>query len=601
MPRDSDPGTTDEKEDDKKAQYLQRYSNANERILAEAVLIGGLPKFLVSVKGEVSIRDRVHLDDKIVKPFEAGSYINRPYSFTSEAKLNECIDKARIENLESLYKKVKSTWKKYVDADDFHISICAADTIFTYYQDRLGLTHYLFFVGNNNSGKSNNLHVLHWLGYRNMMSTDVTSANIYQFLGSGEEGIGTICEDEADNIDDDRDKMRIYKNGYTTGNPVLRTDTSYGRKQYKYNTFCFKAFAAERLPDTVKAKGFNQRIIELPCTYGFPQYDISEVINPAGEEEYECLLSELNDIRNIILIFRLAHFHEKIPDIRLNIHNRENQLFKPVLRVFQGKETLNEFLPIISKYVSQKRESNANTLHAFLYHLIIDLVKIQGSWELESNVIWSEIKRVLEGNDLPNRPQSYDSVDYGIISQKEITEILMDVFGGVKPKSHKHARSLIFNQDKLEKLGRNYDLEVDIQVIEAGGTHRTHGTLVGLDKHILEGPINEESVEIEGYSENNYNKNSGNSEEIAREEMQDTSIDSQEVSYVSQASPSTDLKDNNATDKNIIANRVQIEPTLADRVEKSADNLKTTQSSTSSLEDVPIETWNNQPISEADK
>jgi len=37
-------------------------------------------------------------------------------------------------------------WKKYVDADDFHISICAADTIFTYFQDKIGLTHYLFFV-----------------------------------------------------------------------------------------------------------------------------------------------------------------------------------------------------------------------------------------------------------------------------------------------------------------------------------------------------------------------------------------------------------------------------------------------------------------------
>ena len=59
-----------------------------------------------------------------------------------------------------------------------------------------------------------------------MTSTDITSANIYQFLGGLEEGGGTICEDEADNIDDDKDKMRIYKNGYTTGHAVLRTDTS---------------------------------------------------------------------------------------------------------------------------------------------------------------------------------------------------------------------------------------------------------------------------------------------------------------------------------------------------------------------------------------
>ncbi|MDQ6668641.1 MAG: hypothetical protein M3Y53_10520, partial [Thermoproteota archaeon] len=42
------------------------------------------------------------------------------------------------------------------------------------------------------------------------------------------------------------------------------------------------AFAAERTPDSTKAKGFNQRIIQLTSLYGFPQYDISEVINPAG-------------------------------------------------------------------------------------------------------------------------------------------------------------------------------------------------------------------------------------------------------------------------------------------------------------------------------
>jgi hypothetical protein len=168
-----------------------------------------------------------------------------------------------------------------------------------------------------------------------MMSSGMTAANVYQFLGSGEEGIGTICEDEADNIDEDRKKMKVHKNGYTTGKYYHRTDTSVGRQQLKFNTFCFKAFATEKLPDSVTAKGFNQRTIELPCVYGFPQYDISEVANPAGEEEYQELLDELMGTRNTLLVYRLLHFKDKIPDIKLNIQNREKQLFKPILRVFQ--------------------------------------------------------------------------------------------------------------------------------------------------------------------------------------------------------------------------------------------------------------------------
>ena len=105
--------------------------------------------------------------------------------------LNKVVDNARNKSLETYYIKGKSIWKKYIDADDFHISICAADTIFTYFQDKIGLTHYLFFVGGPDSGKSNNLTVLNFLAYRNMTSSDVTSANIFQFLGSREEGIGT--------------------------------------------------------------------------------------------------------------------------------------------------------------------------------------------------------------------------------------------------------------------------------------------------------------------------------------------------------------------------------------------------------------------------
>jgi len=95
------------------------------------------------------------------------------------------------------------------------ISICTEDSIFTYFQHILELTHYLFLVGNNGSGKLNNLKVFNLLAYMNMLSTCLTCVNIYQFLGSDQEGKGTMCENEADGIDEDGIKMGIYKNGYT--------------------------------------------------------------------------------------------------------------------------------------------------------------------------------------------------------------------------------------------------------------------------------------------------------------------------------------------------------------------------------------------------
>jgi hypothetical protein len=473
--------TEDKEHDGRPRQFAQKFSSND--ILVEAVLIRNKPYFLVSHQGSITIQATLALDDKILVPLDIDSYINKPYSFLSEEEVRLFIENANNENLDSLYRKTKSIWKKYVDADDFHISLCAADTVYTYYQDKIGLTHYLFFVGNVGSGKSNNLRVMQSLAYRNMTSTDITAANIYQFLGSMEEGQGTICEDEADDIDDDKDKMRIYKNGYTTGYPVLRTDTTYGRKQYRFHTFCFKAFAAERTPDSTKAKGFNQRIIQLTSLYGSPHYDISEVINPAGEEKYQGLLNELLETRNLLLIYRLLHFNDRISDIKLNIENREKQLFKPIIRIFQNTETLKTLLPIISKYVSQNRESNANTLYAFVYKTIKELIHLEHSAELESDKIWKRIKADLQGDEIPNRHQSYQSVEFGEISQKGIVQILKDVFGATKSKRHGQERKYVFDLSKIERLGKIYDLSIDIQV-DQDDENGTHGTLVGLDAHL---------------------------------------------------------------------------------------------------------------------
>jgi hypothetical protein len=446
-----------ESEKAKKEIFLQRYTSIDDGSIAEAVIVVGRPKFAIAVPkaanpnevSSITLHDAIEPDEyTIIKPFEPTSYMSRPYRFNSVEGFQELVENIRTKDLDALYKKAKSIWIKYVDADDFHISLCAADTIFTYFQDKIGLTHYLFFVGGNTSGKSNNLTVLHYLAYRNMMDSGMTAPNMYTFLGSGEEGIGTICEDEADNIDLDNDKMKVYKNGYTTGKPYHRIDTSFGgRVQGRFNTFSFKACAAEKLPDSVTAKGFRERIIELPCVYGFPQYDILEVENPAGDEVYEQLLEELHTMRNSLLIYRLLHFHEKIPDVKLNIRNREKQLFKPVIRVFQATQILKELLPLISNYVSQKRESKANTLHVFLYDLIKRLIKTQNTYELGSSLIWNVIKDKLQGKDISNKSESYDTVDFGTISQRGIVESLVQVFGAKRSRD-KTSRKLVFDPSK---------------------------------------------------------------------------------------------------------------------------------------------------------
>jgi hypothetical protein len=468
----------------KRQEYVQKHTEPG--LLAEAVIVRGIPYFAVSRIGSknVTLEESIPIDDNHeYRPFELSAYLSEPYGFKSKQHFEASVQIATAETRDSLYRKIKAIWSKYIDADDFHISICAADTIFSYYQDKMGLTHYLFFIGGNNCGKSNNLLVLKYLAYRNFASTDMTSPNIYQFLGSGEEGQGTLCEDEADRIDEDRQKMAIHKNGYIKGFPVARTDTSFGRKQQKYNTFCFKAFAAERFPDPLKAKGFNQRVIELQCSSGQPQHDIAEITDETGAEEFQQLREELNEIRNTLLLVRLLHFHSVIPDIKLNIKGREKQLFKPVLRLFQNTETLAELLPVVSNYVMQKREANYSSLHAFLYRVIKDLIADRQTTKLQSSFIWDYIKTNLQGSDIHSKPMTYDSSEFGELSQKEVTQTLEHIFGAKAKKSH-GITALQFEMSKLKRLGNIYDLSPEVKVIEEKGEVGEDREDVGIWRYI---------------------------------------------------------------------------------------------------------------------
>ena len=451
--KDNERSTKNEKEK-KKTIHLQRI--CNKEFFAEAVLIDGVPKFLLAngtgEKISISTVDFIPLgkEDRIASPLPAESYINKPYTFNSQLELEAIIEEARNLTFDSLYRMNKRIWKKYIDADDFHISICAADTIFTYFQDKAGMTHYLFFVGGPGSGKSNNLEVFHFLAYRNLTSTGITSATLYRFYGGREDGIGTICEDEANDLDENELKMQFYKNGYTTGKPVIRNDdTESGRTPQKFFTFGWKALAAERLPDSVIARGFMDRTIPMPCTYGFPDYDITEVSNPMGEEKFIQLLEELEKTRNLLLVYRILRHDTKFPDIPLNITGREKQLFKPILRIFNNTETQKELESVMSNFVNERRAANADTQHAFIFRTVVGLINEKGTHELASKDVWDKVTEV-PGEFMYRGNTKYETVDYGVLTQKLVIKICKEVLGAKKGRDNSQ-RKWIFDKNKLNK------------------------------------------------------------------------------------------------------------------------------------------------------
>jgi hypothetical protein len=454
-------------ENQRKIVCLHKYST--DIPLAEAILIGNKPMFLQIIDGKVELSKEIPLPDSniVLQPLDKWSYQSKEYSFASEEEINSYIGRAKQETLDTLYKKVKSIWEKYIDAEDFHIIICAADTIFTYFQDRFGMTHYLLFVGDNDVGKTNNIMVLQQLAYRALYSISLTAAGIYRSQGGVEEGQVTILEDEIDNIDKQDEKMRIYKAGYKAGVKVQRNDdTPSGRKAQGYFPYGFKAFTSEKQPDSTDAKGFNERTFVIKCSVGGPEYDISEIVTPAGDEDYVAQLDELTDMRKLLLVYRLLHHNEPIPNIKLNLKNRDNQLCKPLLRLFQGTKASDEISKTLLRLLKEKKNRKSNTIEAVLYNIVKVLVaeaKPQQASLNEDEVvltsvdIWTRFKADVKGGIMPQKPQTYDTTDYGPVSQRQLASIIEDRFGGDNDKDSKSGLKIFrFNKKKLEKVGTNY-------------------------------------------------------------------------------------------------------------------------------------------------
>jgi hypothetical protein len=514
---------------------IQKYTTDIPAV-AEAVLVNGQPLFLQVINGKAVLSESMTLPGEItLNPPDKVAYLSKEYSFQSEDEINNYTGRAKNENLDSLFYKVKAIWAKYIDAEDYHIVICAADTIFTYFQDKLGMTHYLLFVGDNNVGKTNNLIVFQYLGYRPLFDTSITPANIYQFLGSMEEGQGIILEDETDHIEQLEEKMKIYKVGYKTGAKVSRMDTSSGRNQQSYWTYGFKAFTAEQQPDSHKGKGFNERIFVIKCSIGNPEYDISEVISPAGDEKYHLLLDELLDMRKLLLIYRLLHHRHPIPDVSLNIMNRDKQLSKPLIRLFQGTKCVNEILGSLSKFLAEKKERKGNTLEARLYRIVEDLADLgaQGSLSdndtiiLESKLIWDTIKEKIDGDNIQGKPQSYETAEYGPISQKKIASILEDRFEGEHTRDEK-VRKLKFSRKKLKRLGTNYSFINKIEIIREGSNRaeedsdKNHNDLIESSMQPTNtNDASDTSTDNQTPSENVWNTETGNNTSIISENKND--------------------------------------------------------------------------------
>jgi hypothetical protein len=455
--------------------YIRKYSNDGKLPLCESIIVGGIPKFIQLTNGEFKLLDKLEIGHKTFYPYDTLETHNPiPYAFESEDELKKYLERAKNESFDTLYLKVKSIFKQFVDVEEKYLVLLAASTMLSYFQDKFGTIYYIIIVGDNGSGKNSALLVYRYLGYRVFYVTAASAANIYTFLGDQEEGQGTLAEDEADNIHLQPDKYKIDKTGYASGGSVPKVDihtSGGGRSQGVYLTFCMKWYAMEELPDYKEIKGQLDRSYVLKFVVGRPQYNIKDVIKNAGDPKFEPLYNQLLEIRKLLMLKRLQTHSDVIYDVNLNIRNRNAELTKPLIRLFRNSpEALSELLPVLSEFLKERNEVKGSSFESKLYKAVKNLIneKKGDTYELSHTDLCTECRNVMDGKEIANKPQSFYTVDFGAVSYKKITETYRSKF---KAKSSQtgggedNKRCLIFSREVLDRIRLYYDNPDTIEIL----------------------------------------------------------------------------------------------------------------------------------------
>ena len=478
-------GKGQSKEKKEKDISIKKYSGNGRIDLHESIILGLRPKFvsLTNTNHSPLFEDKIQDAGETFIPADTLHTQNPlPYIFDSEEQFRHYLELADKENLDSLFTLVESIWKKYVDVEDDYYTLFTADTIWSYFQDLFGNTRYNILLGDNGSGKNSALLVYKYLGYRVFYINSASAANYYTQLGNREEGQCTIAEDEAEDMAYDRDKNNVIKTGYASGGSVPKIELEGGRRQDNWLTYGQKWFAMEELPDEKRMKGILDRAFIYRFIAGNVPYNIKDVLRRARDPKFEPLHDELIHARKLLLCYRLLHYKNPILDLKLNVRNRNEELTKPLIRLFQNSPiALKRILDSLSHFMTERNEIKKDSFESKLYDAVKELNQEMNCYTFANKKIRDKLKEMLEGVDTETEGVFYSPI-VGKVSQTRISRVAKSKFKAKakqdRDEDNKKIRCLEIDPKHLDRLKKNYEVADKIEIV-IHGTHGADGTLSG--------------------------------------------------------------------------------------------------------------------------
>lgn len=458
----------------KEKKRITKVKGTVEDYFVESIIVDSRPCFLCIHKPtqKLVLLTSIKTSEYIARPLEPHECGYFPYTFTKEEINNLISDELPKDDL---LDEIKRQIDRFINVREIDKHLILGDIFLSYCQEWINTIHYPFFVGETESGKSSCLHLFKRTGYRCLYSDGIPNADIYNFLGTDEEGAGIIAEDEAENLNENKDKIITYKNSYSRGSVKPRIiTTSYTKRQVFYKTFCLKVFAGEKIPQD---KGLLERLVVVHMVEGPTEGNIKRLTT---QQE-----SELSALRNKLLVWKVQNIAKGLDRIDSGLKQRDQELWEDFLSVVNGTKYLEKCKNTVGIYNEQRHEAIKNSLEAKIFKLITD--KLDKNFELNAIGFWDHITN--DNPDLPGRLDDTRSTfypdDYYKITKNSLARLLEDKFQALKRTRYEKSDSkyhqktvYVFKPEVIQKLAHKYGINLAIDCPVYSGPSGPSGQIV---------------------------------------------------------------------------------------------------------------------------
>ena len=301
-----------------------------------------------------------------------------------------------------------------------------------------------------------------------MYGEDIPNADIYNFLGTDEEATETICEDEAQEIAVNREKIRTFKNSYSRGTlkPRIVGTDSHNKRQLFYKTFCLKLFAGERIPED---KGFKERLAIVHMTEGNPKRNIKRLTSDQKEKLY--------NLRNKILVWKVLNIDKGLEHFDSGLKKRDQELWEDFLFVTYGTKYFEPCSDVVKYYTLQRHQAIWNSLESRILKLVIDRFdqKLSINFELFWHNLTQEQDELRGSVDketfLPHEfPKKVTRNSLSKMFEEKFKARKVTRYETIEDKKHLKTKYL-FDSEIIMKLVQKYNIEIPIDsVVLSGGS-----------------------------------------------------------------------------------------------------------------------------------